>query len=314
MTDEQALVQAIWQEHALSPAFLEEMGRICPWSALSPAPDDLSLGNLPRWICRSGGGQARAVIPVSVAWNLLLRTFAVFDNIEDGDVSLEQPQLAVWLNAALGLLFTASSALQRLEAYGVEPATAMAIRYQFYPALLPMFSGQHQALTLQIPTLDEYWAVTAAKIGTPFGLVCWTAARLARSDAAYLEGWRQFGLGLGVLAQIKDDLLDLWDSERAIGDFRRYNSLALPSVYALDVLPPDEQAELRRCLREAPHSPVREQQARQMVIESGAGVYLAVQSSLQYDRLVGLLTGLISAESDRQPLLDYLALTRLVTP
>lgn len=313
LLDEPTLVQQLWRDQALDPAYMAVMSRLCPLSDLAPAPRALSLGNLPRWICVGAGGQPAHIIPVTAAWNLLLRAFAFFDNVEDGDIACDDPRFAAWLNAALGLIFTASSAMYRLEEYGVDRALAAEVRRHFFPALLPLLNGQHQDLTAARPTLDEYWRIAAAKIGTPFGLACWTAARLAGASTAVAARWQTFGRELGVLAQIKDDLQDLWDSAHTASDISRVHPTALPVVYALSVLPMGEQEALQSALSHAQDDPAQAAWALQCIVESGAGLYLVVQSNLHYQRLTDALTELLADGPEYQLIVQFLGQTRLAT-
>lgn len=314
LLDEPALVQKIWQLQALEPDYVAVMSHLCPLSELAPSPTVLSLGNLPRWVCGGAGGQAAKIIPITAAWNLLLRAFAFFDNVEDGDIARDDPRFAAWLNAALGLVFTAASAMYWLEEYGVAHSLAAEVRRHFFPALLPLLNGQHQDLTSAGPTLDDYWRITAAKIGAPFGLACWTAACLAGVSPDQVAHWQAFGRELGILAQIKDDLQDLWDSTHTASDIRRFHPTALPVVYALSVLPPTEHDALRAALSVAQHDPDQAAWALQCIIESGAGLYLVVQSNLYHERLTAALNDLLAPGSDEhQLMLQFLGQTRLAT-
>ncbi len=286
---EYALVESIWRRQRVTSTYMAAMHQVVPPQALSLPPDAMSLGSLPRWVCLAGGGDVQQATPLTAAWILLLHAFSIFDNIEDGDIGPDQPQLPVWLNAAVGLVMTAACALNDLEAVGVGAAAADAIRRTFYPALLPMLAGQHTDLTYasegeDTPRLESYWAVTEAKIGIPFGLVCWAAGRVTQEASPWLSALEGFGRDLGLLSQIKDDLMDLWPTPHKRSDLGQGRKLSLPVVYALNVLPPAEAEALRCCLDAAATSPDAQTQAREQLIASGAALYLTVQAEQVYQR------------------------------
>jgi competence protein ComQ len=249
-----------------------------------------ALATLPVLFCELKGGRREQTVPVVSAWTLLRYAARLLDDVQDGHRAGAGTEIGPALNVSTGLIFTACGALSRLVNYGVDAATAGDISQTFYKVLLQVCSGQHLDLTLRAPTLEVNWQVVEAKTGSFVGLICWAGARLATGDRQFLSLCRQFGSNLGVLDQIRDDLADLWDSERQTSDLKQSHMRGLPAIYALSVLPPDRRRQLQTFLETACSSVTdAEEKARQLIIESGAGVYLAVQSNLYYKRSVELV-------------------------
>lgn len=66
-------------------------------------------------------------------------------------------------------------------------------------------------------TREDYWRIIDLKTAELFRVSCYLGARLAGSDAGYVEATAQFGRHLGIAYQIYDDLADFFGDERRIG-------------------------------------------------------------------------------------------------
>ncbi|WPY00261.1 Octaprenyl-diphosphate synthase [Candidatus Trichorickettsia mobilis] len=97
-------------------------------------------------------------------------------------------------------------------------------------------------------TIEEYQGVIAAKTAELFAAACEVGAIIADQPLAHCKILWNFGMVLGNIFQIIDDLLDYFGSEKEIGkniadDFLE-GKVTLPLILLYDSLAPEEQAKL----------------------------------------------------------------------
>jgi geranylgeranyl pyrophosphate synthase len=295
----QASVFDVWSNSQIVPEYIDAMRQIIlPQSS----QNEDTLSTLPALFCEAYCGNKKQVAPIMNAWNLLRYAARLLDDVEDGDRLIDKQNIPKALNISTGLMFTASFFLNELEAVGVTIDVGHNIRRFFYQKLLQTCGGQHTDLTNKTPSLEECWQIIKSKSGVPLGLVCWAGARIATNNKQQLELAWQIGFHLGLLDQIKDDLSDLWDSRESTNDLKSNNSWGLPVAYAISVLPEKQQKKLMTHIKEAPNNIEDEAQARSLIINSGAGIYLTVQSSFYYQKAMDNLRKLNISDSFRDKL------------
>jgi geranylgeranyl pyrophosphate synthase len=182
------------------------------------------------------------------------------------------------------LIFVAQRALSGLPRLGVPLPLSLSSLDDFGRTVLCMCAGQHADLAAQNATdlsLEQYRAIVAAKSGGFFALACRAAAMLGAEDTKVAR-YAEFGYNLGMLVQISDDLVGLWESGQR-------NDLAagqqtLPILYALSVADLKQQAILRELLLQAPDDASAEAEARQIIIALGAPAYLLVEAQVHRRR------------------------------
>ena len=280
-----ALVENIWHQASISPEYLAEMQQVC----FPTTKSSNSLTQLPLLFCELNGGNKQHIVPIITAWNILRFAARLLDDIEDNDVKDRAMAKPIALNVSTGLLFTVGQILNSLEATGVHPEIASDIRHTFYKELLKICSGQHLDLRPEIPTIDACWQICGAKSGAFIGLICWAGGRVANANQEQLELYYQFGYNLGLLDEIRDDLADLWADDFHHSDLQNSQHYSLPIAYALSVLPEDKNQKLRACLQHKSFDPDIEIMARELIVQSGAGVYLTVQSTYYFQHSQQLL-------------------------
>ena len=285
-----ALVEAIWHKTGISPEYLAKMKQVC----VPKTKSSNSLNQLPHLFCELNRGNEDQLVPILAAWNILRFAARLLDDIEDNDVKEKTMVNPVALNVSTGLLFTVGQILNSLEQFGVKQTAAFDIRQRFYDELLTICSGQHLDLSPDIPTLEECWQICGAKSGSFVGLICWAGGRIANAHEAQLQLYYQFGYNLGLLDEIRDDLADLWSDTTHLSDLQNSQHYSLPITYALAVLPEEDRQQLLFCLRSP--EPDMELVARDLIIQSGAGVYLTVQSTNYYQQSLQLLNEMELAE------------------
>lgn len=287
-------------------AFLAALrGMVAPRGDLSGA--SVTLLDLPL-LCGLGlgGAQQRADI-VATAWGMLYTALHLLDNIEDNDKPNQT--WARWgtgptLNLTTGLLASTALTLDLLEEHDVSAQTIRAIQRDFNQTVLAMCGGQHDDLTIAQPSLEQCAQIMGAKSGTFFALACRAAARVATDDPAVIEQIGAFGQQLGMLVQLTDDLSGLWSWERADSDLGADKRWTLPLAYAMSVLPPAERSRLATSLAAADAD--SEAAAREMIIASGAALYLTTQAQTHYHAALRTLDQLPLTSAARTALLTLL--------
>lgn len=285
---DQTLLDEIWSQIKIASTYFSELKRICNPATEIRFATSRELAHLPILFCELHSGDSQQVVPVVTAWTILRYAARLLDDIEDQDTKLPKTAESTHLNFSTGLIFTASAVLNNLENYNIPSTTALAIRQRFYGELLKTCSGQHLDLTHQTPSLETCWQIAGEKSGSFLGLICWAGGRLACSNAQQLELYYQFGYILGILDQIKDDLADLWPAQTHYSNLH-LNKWNLPTAYAFSVLPDAQKEQLITYLYATPASPSNEALALELIIHSGAGAYLAIQSMVYYQQGLDLL-------------------------
>ncbi len=281
------LIEKIWDQTDLAPLYLAEIKQICLSTGSSTSFG--ALDQLPLLFCQLNGGEQQQVVPVITAWTLLRYAARLLDDIEDGDLKRQHVSQPIALNVSTGILFSVGLILNELESVGVTSEGAGDIRQKFYQDLLQICSGQHLDLSCTTPTLEEAWQIAGTKSGVFVGLICWAGGRVADAELEQLELYQQFGYNLGLLDQMKDDLADLWSNETHFSDLGNGRNHSLPSAYALSVLPEKQRQKLLIYLNNSNNIVDAEENARELIVQSGAGVYLTVQSTYYYQQNQQLL-------------------------
>jgi geranylgeranyl pyrophosphate synthase len=241
--------------------------------------------NLPGLCCQAAGGEFDRAEEFTQAWVLFYAGAGILDKIEDRD-----PPDAWWaevgegaaINAASGLYFTASLLLNHLHRRKETCELAGEIIEDFYQTLLKMSSGQHRDLITPEPTLEEYWEIVTVKSGEFFSLACRCGARLATRESSRVQCYSNFGLHLGILLQILDDLEDLKDLNKGFiesksNDIRR----SLPLIYLFQVSSHQKRIEIQELLRLVPEDMDAGKRLFECIDQAGAAFYLLTEFEKQ---------------------------------
>lgn len=309
-------IQSIWATSEAWPDFIEAMSRALPARSRQNDPQGvnrLKWVTLPNLSCAAVGGDPEWADEISVAWLLFNIAAHVFDSVEDQDVPdlwWREMGTAAGLNAASGLFFTATLALNRLYDAPVKPDVVRIIQQRFFSQLLQMSAGQHRDLTLTRLSLEDYWEIAAGKSGKFFGLASWAGARLACNESERLDGFALYGQHFGMLIQLLDDLQDFREIEDGKPIDPKGISRSFAAAYALDVYNGQERVRLERLLgmlarRPNPDSKVS-QEVIDMLEQSGAALYLTIQVERHRDLAMAALEQAQPATSERDQLIELL--------
>ena len=183
----------------------------------------------PTLACTLAGGDQEQGVPLGAAWLLLLIGARVFDDLQDNE-GPAQPWLPSSLRIALptGLyaLGAANLAISQLPV----PSDALAdIANAFSRALALAAKAQVEQPLLGELAVDWYFENIAARTGLIVATGAWAGARVSstKPDPALLNAFYDYGLALGMMTQILDDIVDLATADLAAG---RYT---LPVIFGL---------------------------------------------------------------------------------
>jgi geranylgeranyl pyrophosphate synthase len=307
--------EQVWATAEVDNAYREALRTALPAPAAAAAGQRASpLAALPGLCCAAAGGERGRAEALADAWTLLYRTLHLLDSLEDAD----EPD-ALWMrwgsgaaiNISTGLLASLGLILSGLEQAGADHTAAQAIRQDFFQTLLRMASGQHADLTLYEPSLEQCWRIAEHKSGVFFALACRVGARLHTAEAARIERFGQFGLRLGILIQIGNDLDGLWPKAGGASDLAVWPRWTLPVAHAMAVLDAAERERLRAALRAAPSDAQAEAEARRLIISAGAVFYLVAEGQ-RHQQLAR--AALEAAALPSQARDELLALLHRITP
>jgi geranylgeranyl pyrophosphate synthase len=154
---------------------------------------------------------------VAVAVECFCAALDLLDDIEDGDQTpiVQELGVARVLNVTTALLALAQQALLSLSELGVDPANILRLLNTLQESALGITSGQHRDLLAEQRsaldfTREECIDIAAVKAGALLRLACRLGAQCASADDALCEQFAEFGLLLGIAAQLDNDCHDLY--------------------------------------------------------------------------------------------------------
>jgi geranylgeranyl diphosphate synthase type I len=178
----------------------------------------------------------------------LIHNFSlIHDDIQDRDDTRHHRATlwAVWgepkaLVAGNALRVIADRCLDRLVDEGVGLAVALEVQSVLTAAYLQMIEGQYLDLHYEGRPdigLDSYLDMISRKTGALIRCAMALGALIGSRDASTVRAFRRSGRSLGLVFQIKDDVLGVWGDESSTGkpvgaDIRRKKN-TFPVVYAM---------------------------------------------------------------------------------
>jgi len=278
-------IEENWEATNAWPDFIEAMRLLLPDEDFDPDRND-SWALLPGLCCQAAGGEIHLTKEVSAAWILLHIAGHLVDSVEDGDRVAEIEALGgpgSAINVANGYFLSAALMLNDLSKKKHTKNQARKISADFYNTILFMTSGQHQDINLSQLPLKQWWQVAEAKTGSFFSLACRSGACLGTDNANKIAAFSDFGLHLGLMLQVHDDIEDLQllmaeETAEIPNGFER--SLAI--TYAVDVLPESAQSQLTALVASHSNDPEEINKVIDLLDRSGAGLYLLAEMESHY--------------------------------
>lgn len=190
-------------------------------------------------------GDPEAALDAAVALDLVHNFSLVHDDVQDGS-AFRRNRPTVWslwgvpqaINVGDALYALAHRAITR-DAARAPAAQVEAVRL-LNEACLRLVEGQYLDLALQrqaAVSLAEYEAMVSRKTGALFACAARLGALFGGAAPERQRAWERFGLELGIVFQLQDDLLGVWGEPAVTGKPAgadvRSRKKALPAVLAL---------------------------------------------------------------------------------
>jgi geranylgeranyl diphosphate synthase, type I len=228
----------------------------------------------------------RRALPAAVTVELIHNFSLVHDDIEDGDEERRhRPTLwKLWgvpqaINTGDGIFALARGGLWKLAERGVPAAVVVRLASLTDQTCLELCEGQYLDMSFEgrrDVTVDMYLDMIGRKTAALMACAMETGALLGAPDRMELgAAMARFGRALGLVFQLRDDLLGIWARQEELGktpagDLRR-KKMSLPVIHALEHAGEDDAQALWSIYAE--HGPATDQQIAQalaILLRTGA--------------------------------------------
>ena len=259
-------------------------------------------------ICDSVGGVLEVGLQGAVAMELYALAADILDDIQDqdnNDFPWRKVPIAQAINLSTCILVLSYKALSGIanRRHFEDVSNALnQMGLQACDGQFQEFSNDSKA-SIQ---LEEYFSTIMKKSGSFTAGACKIGAILGGTDQTLINQLEQFGMNLGVMNQIKNDLADFLNLETK-NDFVRGRK-TLPFVYLLNVLNEDMAGELKYLSSMAnkgldKFGSKEREQLRELVINEGTIHYCLVMYELYKQRALETLDGISSTEKRKEKLI-----------
>jgi competence protein ComQ len=170
------------------------------------------------------GTDLNKILPVAAAIELLVLSFDILDDIEDGDNNqkLWLSEQSIALNASTAMIFVCIDVIRKTDLKNKEKAISVLLEYS-----LLSIGGQHMDLLSCCRTEKEYIEMALKKSGSLVSLACLIGATLACDK--YLEEIKRYSQFMGLIGQLNNDIYDLRSFEEKNDLLSK--KLSLPIIY-----------------------------------------------------------------------------------
>ena len=234
---------------------------------------------LPILTCLAVGGKPDEAIPVASSWALLELAGHILDDLQDQDNDAapwsdwSAPKSAL---VSTTLLFAAQACLAELP---VDTLAKSDIIRSLSQACMQGARGQ--LLAPQTTSLETYFKHLIAKAGITIAAVAYSGARTHTDNAETLQFIYEFGLNLGILMQLNDDLRDL--STSSVMNDLKTGYYSLPVLQALTQTSHLHHARLSRLLAADSLTPPMITEIVNILVDMGA-FSLAISMARVYQK------------------------------
>ena len=197
--------------------------------------------------CEATGGDPVRAMPAAVALEYVHNFSLIHDDIQDGDETRHhRPTIwKIWgvpkaIVAGNVLRTLADMALSDAAAHGLTDDDVIELSDTLTGAYLEMIEGQFLDLSYESRgdiSLDEYLGMIARKTGALIRCSLELGAYVGSRNPETVEAFRRCGRALGLVFQVKDDVLGVWGDPDSTGkpvgaDVRRKKN-SFPVVHAM---------------------------------------------------------------------------------
>ena len=198
------------------------------------------------WACEAVGGNWEDALPAAVSLELVHNFSLIHDDIQDGDEERRhKPTVwAIWgkaqgINAGDSMRGLATLTLVN-GGCGYPKEKLVSALAGLEKACLEMIEGQYLDISFEErteTTTDQYLDMISRKTGALIECAFYLGALIGVDSPDIVQSFKQCGRELGLVFQIRDDVLGVWGKEETTGkpvasDIRR-KKMCLPLVYAL---------------------------------------------------------------------------------
>ena len=230
---------------------------------------------LPGLCCQAAGGDpSRAESMASLLGTLYLAAH-LLDGIADGESWVGKEGLLATL--ATACMVTAELSIDRDYHNELNAEVLRSIREDIHRTVLRACQGQIADLVETRPSLERCWKIARQKTAAVYGLACRIGAQLATSNRNHHALLGEYGFHLGLIIQVGDDIAGLWSRDGYRSDIAQ-KKWSLPVAYTMDVSSISQRNHLQNYLERAGTDLSAEETARQMIMGSGALLYLTAEA------------------------------------
>ncbi len=216
-------------------SLIKSLPEVSSWSDLVSVFDRAGGAPHPDWqipiiACQAAGGNSADAIPAAAAVACLQISIMLADDMLDDDPRGLHKSSGAGTAANLALAFQ-SVAYRLIEKTHITSDQKLAAVSSLSHAALATAYGQHLDDS-SLPGEENYWSVVSAK-STPFYGNCYAlGAIMAGADQAVTRGLNDFGILIGEIIQIQDDLEDAFSRPANPDWLRQGNNILI--IYALN--------------------------------------------------------------------------------
>jgi len=259
--------------------------------------------------CDSAGGFLEVGLQGAVAMELFALAADILDDIQDqdnNDLPWRKVPSAQAINLATCILVLSYKALSTIANRRHFEDVSNVLNQMGLQAC----DGQFQELlndSKERITLEEYFEIIKKKSGGLTASACKIGAILGGADQTLVDQLEQFGMSLGMMSQIENDLADFLDLETK-NDFLKGRK-TLPFVYLINVLN-EINAEALKCLSSMAIKGLYEfgskerGQLKELVVNEGTIHYCSVIHEMYKQRAMKILDGISISEKRKEKLIQ----------
>jgi geranylgeranyl diphosphate synthase, type I len=190
---------------------------------------------LPGLVAVACGASESQAVRASVAWRLLRLAAKLIDDVQDGDVGAEAPQV---LGYSMALTILSHSFIVDLEQAGLSPRRTLLATGEWERACLHALAGQHEDLTNAEIDADAWLRIAEHKSGALLSWAAWLGGLVAGIDERRCAALSAYGAAVGLILQVADDYNDIWPGSASPGHKRTdewslHSNLAIAYTRAL---------------------------------------------------------------------------------
>ena len=198
--------------------------------------------------CEAVDGDCHRALPAAAAIELVHNYSLIHDDIQDDDRE-RRHRPTVWsiygkpqaINVGTAMRLLANAALLRLQEYDTPIEKQSRTQHLIDDSTIRLIEGQYLDISYESHfdiTVTDYLGMIERKTAALIGCSLEVGALLGTDDEQVIRQFREIGQNLGLVFQIKDDILGIWGDDRETGkplgsDIRRRKK-TLPIVCLLE--------------------------------------------------------------------------------